>query len=153
MSTRKTKQGPGKKIYPIGLRIVDLALLDGNELRQSAWHRSPVVLVLGDGSTLYPSRDDEGNDAGTLVVVPPRGGRYLLAPQPPGASVDLLPRELVGREISLAGYQGLGYRHRPLVLVLDDGTILVPQSDPEGNDAGAWFGTHQGRYFTIPVER
>jgi hypothetical protein len=150
---KKSSKSAGSRPYPAGLRIVDLALLDGNELGASAWHRSPVVLVLGDGSTLYPSRDDEGNDAGTLVVVAPRGGRCLLAPQPPGASPGLLPRELVGREISSAGYQGLGYRHRPLVLVLDDGTALVPQSDPEGNDAGAWFGTHQGRYFTIPVER
>jgi hypothetical protein len=34
------------------------------------WDRSAVMLVLDDGTLLYPSSDDEGNDAGALFIQP-----------------------------------------------------------------------------------
>tara|TARA_R100000808_G_C2054805_1_gene88786 strand:+ start:254 stop:547 length:294 start_codon:yes stop_codon:yes gene_type:complete len=33
--------------------------------------------------------------------------------------------------------QEFGWRKRPVMLVLDDGTEIVPQMDDEGNDGGA----------------
>ncbi len=32
-----------------------------------------------------------------------------------------------------------GWYHQPIVILLDDGTRLIPQSDDEGNDAGAIY--------------
>jgi hypothetical protein len=52
---------------------------------------------------------------------------------------------LVGRTIKTARYltpqeaANCGWRHSTLVLELDDGTLLFPSSDDEGNDAGNLF--------------
>lgn len=52
-------------------------------------------------------------------------------------------RPLIGREIVDARYMDAGERaacgffHSCLVLQLDDGTLLYPMADDEGNDAGA----------------
>lgn len=50
---------------------------------------------------------------------------------------------LVGRQIVRVDYMDeatateYGWYSRPVVLLLDDGTFLVPSSDDEGNDGGA----------------
>ena len=136
--------------FPAGLRIEELAVLDEAELRAHAWRRSPVVLLLEDGSTLYPSSDEEGNDAGAISILSLGGDNFLLAPL---RDPSMLPSSigLVGKKIAMARHLAVpGWRRRPLVLVLDDGTTLTPQSDEEGNDAGSWLGTSGDRYFTIP---
>ena len=33
--------------------------------------------------------------------------------------------------------EGFGWRKRPVILVLDDGTEIIPQMDDEGNDGGS----------------
>ena len=33
--------------------------------------------------------------------------------------------------------EGLGWHSRPVILILDDGTEVIPQRDDEGNDGGA----------------
>lgn len=63
---------------------------------------------------------------------------------------------LVGRKIIKAGYllkeetDALGWDHSSLAIKLDDGTILWPSRDDEGNDAGALFTTSDDLP-TIPV--
>jgi hypothetical protein len=47
----------------------------------SPWER-PVVLVLDDGTRLYPARDPEGNGPGALFGVDPRGRAFTLHPGP-----------------------------------------------------------------------
>lgn len=57
------------------------------------------------------------------------------------------PTDLVGRKIVSvkpmedATAKMMGWYKRPFVLTLDDGSILIPQCDDEGNDGGAldWF--------------
>jgi hypothetical protein len=47
---------------------------------------------------------------------------------------------------------GLGWQSRPIVLELDNGTLLLPSSDDEGNDGGALIGnTKSGKELTFPV--
>jgi hypothetical protein len=57
----------------VGRRIVEVRPMTRPEARKEGWEpdqaRSPVeatVLVLDDGTILYPSRDDEGNGPGAL---------------------------------------------------------------------------------------
>ena len=53
--------------------------------------------------------------------------------------------QLVGRRIVLVRYmrekeaQEMGWGGRPIVLVLDDGNLIYPAMDDEGNDGGALF--------------
>ena len=140
-----------KNIYPVGLRIEGVSMLDSAALREHAWHRSPVVLELDDGSTMYPSSDEEGNDAGAILVIGRDRSSLVLPPLRGPEGMTLSPILLPERKIARAGYQALpGWRGRPLVLVLDDGSTLVPQSDEEGNAAGTWLGTDRGQYFALP---
>lgn len=47
--------------------------------------------------------------------------------------------------------EDLGWQSRALVLVLDDGSQLIAQSDDEGNDAGALSWANATRMQTLPV--
>ena len=65
---------------------------------------------------------------------------------------------LVGRSITGVRYltererEGLGWRNRSLVLILDDGTYIWPSADDEGNGAGSFF-TTEPTLEVIPVIR
>ena len=52
--------------------------LNRNECDQLAWGRTAVVLVLDNGTTVYPARDAEGNDAGALHGVSKSGEGFVL---------------------------------------------------------------------------
>lgn len=54
--------------------------------------------------------------------------------------------KLIGRKIVDVGWiaskdaeENLGWDERPLFITLDNGTQLIPSSDPEGNSAGTLF--------------
>jgi hypothetical protein len=65
---------------------------------------------------------------------------------------------LVGRTIKAVRYlypeevENLGWYSRSVVFELDNGTLVWPSADDEGNDAGALF-TTDGRADTLPVIR
>ena len=51
-----------------GRRIVSARYMDKKEARKHGWSRRPLVL-LDDGTAIYASSDDEGNDGGALFGV------------------------------------------------------------------------------------
>lgn len=53
----------------VGRTIKSVGYLTPAEIEEQGWDRSCVVITLDDGTMLYPSADDEGNDAGALVIV------------------------------------------------------------------------------------
>lgn len=57
-----------KMHWPVGRTIVGVRPMDENELKKEWWSGEypPTVIVLNDGSLVYPSRDDEGNGPGAL---------------------------------------------------------------------------------------
>jgi len=67
-------------------RIVEVSYFTPEECRRQRWSFTGVVLVLDDGTTLYPARDAEGNDAGALA----RGGRRRDGIRPPGNPVQVV---------------------------------------------------------------
>lgn len=64
---------------------------------------------------------------------------------------------LKGRTITVIRYltdeecEVMGWHRAPLVLQLDDGTLLIPSRDDEGNDAGALFTQHGTKTKGIPT--
>ena len=63
---------------------------------------------------------------------------------------------LLGRKIVLVRYltneemEDMGWHCRCVVIQLDDGTLILPSSDDEGNSAGALF-TSNKEHDTLPV--
>ena len=51
-----------------GRRIVSVRWLTAAEVESMGWYSSAPVLELDNGTALYCSRDDEGNDAGALFT-------------------------------------------------------------------------------------
>jgi hypothetical protein len=50
--------------------------------------------------------------------------------------------------------ESLGWFHHVPVIIFDDGTLIFPSRDDEGNDGGALFGqAPDGNDFTLPVIR
>jgi len=65
---------------------------------------------------------------------------------------------LVGKKIKSVRYltdneaEGLGWYSKPLVIELNDGSLILPSRDDEGNDGGALFGqSKDGDEWTFPV--
>ena len=54
------------KKHLVGKKIVSIRWMYEDEVKAMGWHSRAIVMHLDDGSLLYPSRDDEGNDAGAL---------------------------------------------------------------------------------------
>lgn len=51
-----------------GRTIVSVSYLTSTDVEMLGWNYSAIVLTLDDGTHVYPSKDDEGNDAGALFV-------------------------------------------------------------------------------------
>lgn len=54
--------------FLVGKTITAVRYLTEQERDDLGWYERSVVLVLDDGSMLFPSRDDEGNGAGALFT-------------------------------------------------------------------------------------
>lgn len=71
---------------------------------------------------------------------------------------DKAKEQFVGRKIVSARYMSkeeadeMGWYSRPVVLQLDDGNIIYPSQDDEGNDGGALF-TNDEKEYVMPVLR
>ena len=55
-------------------RIVNVRYLTDEEMEAFGWRYKCVVLTLDDNTLVFPARDDEGNDAGSLHFMPEQGG-------------------------------------------------------------------------------
>jgi hypothetical protein len=65
----KLKQEWADRFKPlVGRTIASVRWMDEEEMEASGWERSPIVLQLDDGTLLFPSADDEGNNAGALFT-------------------------------------------------------------------------------------
>jgi hypothetical protein len=51
-----------------GKKIVSVRYMNEEEKEMLGWHSRCVIITLDDGTAIYPSRDDEGNDAGALFI-------------------------------------------------------------------------------------
>lgn len=51
-----------------GRTIVAVRYLTLDEMEGIGWYSRCVVMILDDGNIIYPSQDDEGNNAGSLFT-------------------------------------------------------------------------------------
>lgn len=61
-----------------GRRIAEVRYLTPEECWQLMWSFACVALVLDDGTTIYPARDAEGNEAGSLHGTSGKGEPFVL---------------------------------------------------------------------------
>lgn len=50
----------------VGRKIVAVRYLGDEEMEDMGWDSNPIVLQLDNGTLVFPSADDEGNDGGAL---------------------------------------------------------------------------------------
>lgn len=59
------------RLQPLkGRTIVGVRYMDEKDMANCGWDRSAVILVLDDGTIMWPSADDEGNGPGALYIQP-----------------------------------------------------------------------------------
>ena len=127
----------------LGKKIVIARYMEPDEVADMGWTVQPLALIFDDGSYVFPSMDDEGNDGGSL------SGTY---------TKELLP----GKKVIDVQYMtqekadSMGYHMKPVVIYLDNGYYVFPCRDDEGNDGGALFGASSdredsGSIWTFPV--
>jgi hypothetical protein len=54
--------------WPVGRTITGMRRLAIDELDEMMWNGPAYALMLDDGSLLFASSDEEGNDAGVLLI-------------------------------------------------------------------------------------
>jgi len=52
----------------IGKKIVNVRYLTKKEMEYLGWYSKSLVIFFDDGTYIYPSQDDEGNDGGSLFT-------------------------------------------------------------------------------------
>ena len=52
----------------LGKTITKVEYMPEDEAEQFGWDHRPIILRLNDGSYLWPSMDDEGNNGGALFT-------------------------------------------------------------------------------------
>ena len=52
----------------VGKKIVSVRYMSSKECEDMGWDSCPICLLLDDGTYIFPSRDDEGNDGGALFT-------------------------------------------------------------------------------------
>lgn len=65
----------------IGRKIMAIRPISKKELEAEGWddrHSATCVLLLDNGTLLYPSQDDEGNGPGTLFAQDTEGTCYIV---------------------------------------------------------------------------
>ena len=65
-----TTEGWEKQIgeFLIGKTISGVRYLTDEEMEDLGWYNKALVIVFSDGSYIFPSADDEGNNAGALFT-------------------------------------------------------------------------------------
>jgi hypothetical protein len=58
-----------------GKKIINVRYMSQAEMDALGWHSRALVIQLDDGTLIYPSQDDEGNNAGALFGQTKNGGR------------------------------------------------------------------------------
>ena len=53
----------------VGRKIVAVNYLQESDAKELGWYSRPILLELDDGTMVFPSKDDEGNDGGALFGV------------------------------------------------------------------------------------
>jgi hypothetical protein len=56
------------KKHLVGKKIVHVRYLNKKEMDDLGWDQTPLIIFFTDGSYMFPSRDDEGNDGGSLFT-------------------------------------------------------------------------------------
>ena len=52
----------------VGCRIVSVEYMTEDDANEVDWSHRPIIITLDNGLRLYPSRDDEGNGAGSIFT-------------------------------------------------------------------------------------
>jgi hypothetical protein len=67
----------------VGRTIAEVRPMTRAELKKEGWetgrHLPPTVLVLDNGTKLYPSRDEEGNGPGAMFGTDAKGSNFMLS--------------------------------------------------------------------------
>lgn len=61
-----------------GRKIVNVRYMRESESEMLGWYSKSLVLTLDDGTLIFPSADDEGNDAGAIHYQKKGDSNYVL---------------------------------------------------------------------------
>ena len=64
---KKKWQDKAEKIL-LGKHIIKVEWMTDKECEEMMWDSKPVCFLLDDGTWIYPSADDEGNNGGALFT-------------------------------------------------------------------------------------
>ena len=64
---RKDCQDKAEQIL-VGRKIVEVEWFSDEEAEKYMWYSKPIAMLLDDGTWIFPSADDEGNNGGALFT-------------------------------------------------------------------------------------
>jgi hypothetical protein len=123
----------------IGLKITGFRELTNQELERESWNNQTDVIQLSNGTIIYASRDEEGNDSGQIFVS--NNSHIKTLNQLIGKKIKRI-RPLTHQE-----KKELGWSENNMTNAIDfeDNITIYPSKDDEGNDGGTFFGEEKGK--------
>jgi len=62
----------------LGRKIVAVQYLTNEERDEMGWYSCPIIITLDDGTIIFPTADDEGNDAGAIHYQKTGDNNYII---------------------------------------------------------------------------
>ncbi|MDX9865737.1 MAG: hypothetical protein RBT34_13120 [Anaerolineaceae bacterium] len=120
----------------IGEKLQSVAFMDAKQMENESWgeclpHQYPICITF-ESAILFPSQDPEGNGPGAISV------KFPADQDVHTADLDDL-KALIGIKVKCPVFRGDSTIPG---IKFEDGSMLFPESDPELNDEGIFFGTN-----------
>lgn len=139
---------------PVGRKIFSISWMTSALLAEVGWFRHVPMLILDDGTIIFPGTDPEGNSGGSLFGetgkdLPLSTRQFHVVPEP------ALGAALAGQQIRRIRAmtqdemrnQGWENDDPPMLLELDS-FVIFPSRDDEGNGPGVlYFRRPDGKAF------
>lgn len=134
-----------------------------DDVRAQSWSWGPrsetirLLKILVDRGCVLQGGSPKDRQ-GRRWTVTPEGHAALagIKEAPEGENLGLIGRRITDQrpmteeEATLEGWRFSGVHGAPTVLVLDDGTLIYPSQDHEGNGPGVLFGIQDGARVAFP---
>ena len=138
------------RIDLLGRTITSVRYMNDSEANQRMWDSKPLIIELDTDYIIYPSKDDEGNNGGSIFTGDEVN--YTLPTLRVGDkdSIHKTWEEIASKQLLNSGItdvrylidtelEGLGWDSSTVVIFLDNGNYFFASSDDEGNEAGSMF--------------
>ena len=146
-----------------GRLITGIKYMSTKEADEFGWDKRPIIIILDDGTEIYPQMDDEGNDGGALAIYnSEKKGQSFFSVMPTFSlgeeSVDYKMEVFTDKEPTLETLQGSVGGYIQVVTSKDGKADIIMDEDGKNKGKGInylatemWLGRDRSKWGDVIV--